>query len=127
MAKVMVVEDEPALLSNLCQFLRSQGHEVVGAPRGDEAIRLLPEAHPELVITDLEMTPVDGLQVLRAAKELDPSTAVIVTTAYPTVRNAVIAMKRGADDYLNKPFYFSVLKGRIGEALQGRADVAMQA
>lgn len=122
MAKVLVVEDEPELLGNLCRFLKGQGHDVVGTPRGGEAIQLLATVHPDLVITDLEMKPVDGMHVLHSAKQLDPQTAVIITSAYPTVRSAVVAMKHGADDYLNKPFYFSVLKSRVEEALQSQAN-----
>jgi DNA-binding NtrC family response regulator len=121
MARLMVVDHDKKALEDLCRLLKKDGHEVVGVGGGTEALQMLPYVRPDLVVTDLEMMPVDGMKVLQAAKECDPHTAVIVTSAYATVRGAVSAMKCGAADYVSKPYYFNILKRSIDEAIQSRA------
>jgi len=120
MAKLLVVDHDKKALEDLCRLLKKDGHEVVGVGGGGEALQMLPYVRPDLVVTDLEMMPVDGMKVLQAAKECDPHTAVIITSAYATVRGAVSAMKGGAADFLSKPYYFSFLKRSIDEAIRAR-------
>lgn len=117
MAKILVVDDEPSMVDVLCTLLRGQGHEVVPAASGDRAIEMLPNINPDLVISDVKMAPVDGMEVLRAAKQFDPTMAVIMITAYATVESAVDAMKMGAYDYVTKPFKIDELQITVDRAL----------
>ncbi|RKY54063.1 MAG: sigma-54-dependent Fis family transcriptional regulator [Candidatus Neomarinimicrobiota bacterium] len=104
MADVLLVDDEKSVRSTLSLFLKKVGYQVVEASNGQEAIERLKTQFFDLVITDLKMKPVDGMEVLRIAKSLNPMTEVIVMTAYSTVESGVEAMKLGAYDYIQKPF-----------------------
>src|SRR5438034_2560183 len=117
MAKILVVDDEPSMVDVLCTLLRGQGHEVIPASAGDRAIELMPQISPDLIITDIKMAPVGGMEVLRAAKQYDPGMGVILITAYATVENAVEAMKMGAYDYVSKPFKIDELQITVDRAL----------
>ncbi|MFN8178192.1 MAG: sigma-54 dependent transcriptional regulator [bacterium] len=103
MASVLVVDDERKITTLLEGELSDVGHEVTVANDGDEALRLLRTKRIDVVVTDLRLGAIDGLAVLRAAKQADPTIAVILMTAYATVHTAVAAMKEGAADYLEKP------------------------
>ncbi len=118
MAKILVVDDEPSMVDVLCTLLRGQGHEVVPANAGDRAIQILPQINPDLIITDIKMTPVGGMEVLRAAKQYDSKIGVIMITAYATVESAVEAMKIGAYDYVSKPFKIDELQITVDRALK---------
>jgi DNA-binding NtrC family response regulator len=83
--------------------LEDQGHTVVEATDQEEALRLVREARPDLVLSDLRLVSGDGVGVLRGAKDIDPELPVIVMTAYGSVQDAVVAMKEGALDFLAKP------------------------
>ncbi len=117
MAKILVVDDEPGMLEVLSTLLRQEGHEVVPTLSGEKALEIIGEQPFDLVITDIKMEPVDGMDVLRAAKRADPGFAVIVITAYATVETAVEAMKLGAYDYVGKPFKVDELKLTVERAL----------
>jgi DNA-binding NtrC family response regulator len=117
MAKILVVDDEPSMVDVLCTLLRGQGHEVIPCNAGDKAIELMPNINPNLIITDIKMSPVGGMEVLRAAKEYDPGVGVIMITAYATVESAVEAMKIGAYDYVSKPFKIDELQITVDRAL----------
>src|SRR6185503_803169 len=104
--RVLVVDDEPALRHVLEVTFRRQGYEVVGAAgvkRALEALRQNPQPFP-VVLTDLVMPDGSGIEVLCAAKERSPATEVIVMTAHSTVESALDAMRRGAYDFVTKPF-----------------------
>jgi DNA-binding NtrC family response regulator len=102
-APILIVEDKDSLRAMLRHALEAQGHIVVEAPDEAEALRLLPEARPALVLSDLKLTIGDGFGVLRGAKEFDPDLPVVVMTAYGSIQDAVRAMKDGALDFLAKP------------------------
>jgi DNA-binding NtrC family response regulator len=138
MASVLVVDDEKKITTLLEGELSDAGHEVTVANDGDEALRLLRTKRIDVVVTDLRLGAVDGLAVLRAAKQADPSMAVILMTAYATVHSAVAAMKEGAADYLEKPLNLEKLglvlertlevrrlaaENRLLRARVGRGDV----
>src|SRR5262245_61229432 len=103
-ARVLVVDDEKSMRDLLTITLEKAGHDVMAADGGDAAIEAIRKESFEAIITDLRMPKVDGLQVLRAARDLSPETAVIVVTAVATTETAVEAMKLGAYDYITKPF-----------------------
>jgi len=103
MARILVVDDEEGIRSFLAEALVTEGHEVVAAADGEEALRRLGERSFHLMITDLRMPGLDGMALLRKARAEWPETEVIVLTAYGSVEGAVEAMRLGALDYLQKP------------------------
>src|ERR1043165_1996252 len=103
MAEILLVEDKDSLRQMLRMTLENAGYSVDEARDGAEARRKLQDMRYKLVITDLKMPRADGLEVLRAAKASDADTSVILLTAYGTIDEAVLAMKEGAFDFLQKP------------------------
>jgi two-component system response regulator PilR (NtrC family) len=116
--RVLVVDDEQSMRDLLAIMLRQVGYDVTAADGGEAAIQALKTGGFDLVITDVRMRPVDGLAVLRAAKELAPQTVVLVMTAFASTDTAVEAMKAGAYDYVTKPFKLDELKLTIANALE---------
>lgn len=119
--EVLVVDDEPQMLIALNEALRRRGYGVTTAGSGMEALCRLRERHYQLVITDLRMPEVSGLDLLRKVKTLSPQTPVILLTAYGTIQNAVDAMRDGACDYLLKPFSTESLERAVRKALNSAA------
>jgi two-component system response regulator PilR (NtrC family) len=103
-ARVLVVDDEKSMRDLLTITLEKAGYDVTAADSGEAAIEAIRKESFDGVITDLRMPRVDGMQVLRAARDLSPETAVIVVTAVASTETAVEAMKLGAYDYITKPF-----------------------
>ena len=110
-ARVLVVDDEENMVHVLTKLLRGEGFEVEGAGTGEAALERLRAGPFELVLTDLKLPDTDGIEILKAARELHPETVVILITAYGTIGSAIEAMRAGAYDYVTKPF-------RAGEILQ---------
>jgi DNA-binding NtrC family response regulator len=104
MADVLLVDDEKSVRSTLSIILQKSGYRVEEAGNGNDAIEKIKTHCYDLVVTDLRMKPVDGMEVLRIARETNPSTEVVVMTAFGTVETGVEAMKLGAYDYIQKPF-----------------------
>jgi two-component system response regulator PilR (NtrC family) len=117
-ARILVVDDERSIRELLDITLRQEGYEVTLADGGEAAIRALDETAFDLVVTDLRMRGIDGLEVLRAVKELAPGTAVLMVTAFASTDTAVEAMKLGAYDYVTKPFKLDELRLTIASALE---------
>ncbi|HVP06340.1 MAG TPA: sigma-54 dependent transcriptional regulator, partial [Candidatus Acidoferrum sp.] len=103
MANILVVDDEPKMTSLICGCLEDAGHRVTTTTKPAEAIRLIGQHAFDIVITDLSMPEISGLEVLAKALTKE-GTEVVIMTAYGTVESAVTAMKKGAADYLLKPF-----------------------
>src|SRR6187549_1567154 len=103
MARILVADDEPGLREFVADALELDDHEVVTAPDGKAAAKLLDERSFELLVTDLKMPGLDGMALLRKVRADQPEVEVIVMTAHGTVDNAVEAMKLGAFEYLQKP------------------------
>jgi len=104
MADILLVDDEKSVRTTVALFLKKMGYHVDESPSGDDAIEKLKTQFYDLVITDLIMKPTDGMEVLRMAKEVNPSTEALVMTAFGTVESGVQAIKLGAYDYIQKPF-----------------------
>ena len=120
MAKVLLVDDELTMMVQMvADLLREEGHEVFPFTNGAEATAALAAQSPELVITDLyfDKTRAHGLDILQKARAINPPARVIVITAFGTIETAVEAMKRGAYDYLEKPFKVDELLLCIQRAL----------
>jgi DNA-binding NtrC family response regulator len=113
MSLILVVDDEAKLGKLVTEMLELDGHEVVRASGGREALAELKQRAFDLVLTDLKMPEVDGLAVLKAARAASPCPDVIVMTAFGSADSAVAAMKEGAADYLTKPFSMDELRLRV--------------
>lgn len=114
--KVLVVDDEMIMRNFLSEALKRKGIDVTTAETGQKALALLEEGSFDLVITDMKMPGITGMDVVRKAKEISPNTLVIVITAYGTIENAIEAMRSGAFDYLIKPFAIENLIAIIEKA-----------
>jgi two-component system response regulator HydG len=104
MAQVLIIDDHDSMREGLELLLRRRGHKTLSAEGGERGLSLLDEMGADLVITDLKMAKVDGIQVLGTVREEYPDTEVLVITAYGTIEKAVEAMKLGAADFITKPF-----------------------
>ena len=116
--KVLIVDDEPDMLSTCKKFLSRTGYRVFVAGNGAEALALVEESPYDLVITDLKMPGMDGMEVLRAVKLKRPETIVVMFTGYGTIQDAVLAMKEGAFDFITKPFTPDQLAVSVERALK---------
>ena len=104
MARILVVDDERKMCIILKGMLEERGHDVTAVQEGKKAQELIGGQEFDLVITDLKMAPMDGLELLRAVKKISSNTEVVLMTAYASVQTAIEAMKQGAYDYIIKPF-----------------------
>lgn len=104
MTKILIVDDEPRILLLMKSLLKANGFEVETAKDGPAALELVRGGGIRIVITDLRMTPMDGMMLFKEIRALDPSIPVILLTAYASVETAIEAMKSGIFDYLTKPF-----------------------
>jgi len=112
---ILLVDDDPFILEGIGADLENQGFTVAKAGSGDRALELLAKADFDLVITDLVMENVDGIQVLKRAKELNPDTMVIILTGYGNMNSAIEALRHEADDYLLKPCESAEMFYRINQ------------
>jgi len=124
MPNILVVDDKDSMRNMLFETLSEEGYRVDAASDGQKAIDLVRNKSYDLVLTDLRMPDIDGLQVLSQVKEVDSETSVIVMTAYGTIEDAVSAMKSGAYDFITKPFDTEHLCVLVGRALENRRLVA---
>ena len=118
--QILVVDDEANIRRVLAAQLSREGYEVHTAEDGECALAMLRDHHIDLVITDLRMPGIDGMQLLREALELEPARPVVILTAHGTVDNAVEALKTGAFDYITKPFDQTELRAIVSKALRTR-------
>jgi two-component system response regulator HydG len=123
-ATLLVADDDPAVRQSLERTLTREGYQVVLAPDGQTALQRLQAGGVDLVLTDLKMPGLTGIELLRAAKVVAPEVDVILLTAFGTVEEAVKAMKDGASDFLTKPFQRAQLIRVIRQALERRALIA---
>ena len=103
-AKILIVDDELIMRESLAGWLQRDGHTIQTAPSGEEALEKLKETHFDIMLVDIKMEGISGLEVLQQVKESDPDVAVVMITAYGSIPTAIEAMKNGAYDYMLKPF-----------------------
>ncbi|MGA2002603.1 MAG: sigma-54 dependent transcriptional regulator [Terriglobales bacterium] len=123
---VLVVDDEELTLRTISRGLRAEGYEVCTAGSGEDALRVFGEENPDLILLDIVLPGIDGVEVLRRMKSANPAAIVLMMSAYHMVDRAVEAMKAGAYDYLVKPFHLDDLMTtlqRAGEMLSLRVRV----
>ena len=117
---LLFVDDEPALRSLMAERLMERGFDVVEADSGEEALQYLDQFAFDIVVTDLKMPGIDGTRVIEAARERYPGIVAIVITGYGTVKDAVDAIKKGASDFVAKPFQFDELMHVLQKAMEQR-------
>ena len=118
MHKLLLIDDEVDVQYSFRRIFDSPEIELTTASSGEEGLRLLPRAKPDLVIMDVRMGGMNGLETLRSLRKLDAKLPVILMTAYGTTQTAIEAMKLGAYDYLLKPFDVPKLKKLVHDALE---------
>lgn len=115
---ILVIDDEESMRDSCCQILTKEGLRSETAEDGSVGIEKIKEIKPDLALIDLKMPGINGMEVLKKAKEIDPSMIAVVITGYATVDSAVEAMKRGAYDFLPKPFTPEELRIIINRGLE---------
>ena len=116
--KIMVVDDEPDICKALAFLLGREGYAVTTANSGEQALEKLRGEHFDVVLTDLKMGQIDGMGVLEKVRGTSPDTAVIMMTAFASVESAIEAIKKGAEDYIVKPFHNEEIKLTIKRILE---------
>ena len=122
MARILIIDDDPAMVSVISEICHERGHQTSSYNSGQKALENLATDAPQLVITDMRMDKVGGLDVLRECREVLPQTPVIMITAYKNVETAIESMKLGAYDYISKPFKVDELQLTIQRALDHQSD-----
>ena len=115
---LLIVEDDKIMRVTLTDYLRSKGHEVVACPLGKDGITVFHKEEFSLVISDVMLPDMNGLDILKNIKEKDPNALVLIITAYGTIKDAVEALKLGAFDYITKPFALEEFNLIIKRALE---------
>ena len=126
MFKILLVDDDPGLLRLLSIRLTAAGYGVTAVESGEKALAHLPIIRPNLVITDLRMTGIDGMALVEAIHDKNPTLPVIILTAHGTIPDAVEATKRGVFSFLTKPFDSKILLEHVEKALKFDSDLGLQ-
>src|SRR5271155_4196942 len=116
--RLLIADDERGILVALKGLFRKEGYEVETAEWGEQALALVKGGLFHVIITDLSMKGMSGLDLLLAVRQIDPDCAVLMITAYGTQRIAVEAMKAGAEDYLPKPFDNDELRIKVRKVME---------
>ena len=119
-ARVLVVDDEPSVVDVFREFLAAQGYEITVASNGEEALKLIPTLKPDIILTDINLPGLSGLEVMRFAKGVDAEIAVIVVTGYASASSAIDALRQGAYDYVTKPFDLDDVHQIVERAIANR-------
>ena len=123
MSKLLLIDDEADVQYSFQRIFDSPEIEIATASSGEEGLKLLPKFKPDLVVMDIRMGGITGLETLRRIRQLDSKLLVILMTAYGTTQTTIEAMKLGAFDYLLKPFEVPKLKEIITKALKAACDM----
>ncbi|MDI6773805.1 MAG: sigma-54 dependent transcriptional regulator [Verrucomicrobiota bacterium] len=118
MAQILLIDDEPSILSVLSTLLKAEGHDVVPALGGEKAKELLASQEFDLMLSDIRMAPISGMELLRCVHDEKPALPVVMLTAYGSVETAIEALKLGAFDYVTKPFKVDELLITVQRALE---------
>ncbi len=118
MKKILVIDDEAIIRKSCERVLSPEGYEVISSSGGHEGIKLLEKESVPLVLLDLKMPDMDGIEVLKIIKERWPGTKVIIITGYSNVDTAVQVLRLGAFNHLEKPFSPDTLTAAVKEAIE---------
>ncbi len=116
--RVMVVDDEENIRDVLSNYLTSLGYDVATAIDGEDALKKFKRNSYDLIISDLLMPTIDGLELLKKVRDQDREVIFLMITGYPSIETAVEAIKKGAYDYITKPFHMEDVKLRIERAFE---------
>jgi DNA-binding NtrC family response regulator len=116
--RLLLVDDDPYILTGIGKDLESESYAITTASNGEKAVQLLASATFDLVITDLVMERIDGIQVLKAAKSLSAEIMVMILTGYGDISSAIDALRQDADDYLLKPCDPEEIRFRVAKCLE---------
>lgn len=122
MQKILVVDDQDGIRILLCEVLRQEGYEVYDASNGEEAIALIESVRPDLVLLDMKIPRMNGLEILKWIKNVTPLTCVIIMTAYAELNLIQEALDLGAVTYFLKPFDINVIRKVVKEQLNSSED-----
>jgi DNA-binding response OmpR family regulator len=117
MANVIVIEDHPPVLKLLSTLCQSEGHDVMAFDNGRAGLDAIRELNPEVALVDRRLGDVDGLEIIREAREASPGTRFVMVSACSETRDIVTAIRRGACDYVTKPFQPEEITSALGRAL----------
>ncbi len=120
--KILIIDDEAIVLKSCLRILRDESYEIETASSGDEGLKRVSEKEYDIVITDLKMPGISGMEVLETLVKKQPDVTVIIFTGYATVENAREALKKGAFDYIPKPFTNEELRNVVKNAIKARED-----
>jgi len=115
---ILIIEDDIQVLSSFERILSGDGYEITAVNNGDKALKLLKNRKYNLVLTDIVMKGIDGLQVLEEIKMISPETVVILITGYGVIETAIEAIRKGVNDYILKPCDEGELRSRVKQALE---------
>ena len=121
--KILVVDDEEVVLRFACDALRSQGHLVVGASSAPEALKKIKEEKYDFILTDIKMPEMDGVELIKAAHQIDSNIGALFMTGYASLETARGAVQEGAYDYVLKPFDLHEIRRAVADAIQKRRKV----
>src|SRR5208337_3589097 len=124
-SQVLVVDDEEIARTNLGYILRKEGHQVATAANGLEALEKVKAQEFDIILTDLKMEKMDGIQLLESVKQVSPRTEIIMVTGYPSVGTAVDALKKGAAHYLSKPIKLEELRATVRDIVDKKRHLQM--
>lgn len=121
MASILIVDDEQDILDQLPSIIKRWGHQALTAANGFEALKVFQTNTVDLIVSDIRMPEMDGLQLLQKVQDIDKQCPVLFLTGYPSDDSAIEAMHSGAEDYLVKPVNYDELKLRIEKCLERKA------
>ena len=122
MANIVVIEDHPPVLKLLATLCRAEGHEVMAFDNGRAGLEAIREMAPDLALVDRRLGEIDGLDMIRDAREASPNTRYVMVSACSETRDIVTAVRRGACDYVTKPFEPEEIKSAVNRALNEPAE-----
>src|SRR5216684_1563276 len=118
MPRVLIIDDHDTMREGMCVTVQKSGSDAFGVRSGPEGLAAYRKSRFDLVITDLKMEQMDGIEVVRQLKQIDPDAVVMVVTGFGTIETAVAAMQQGAYDFITKPFTPDVLRAKVEQGLQ---------
>ena len=118
MEKILVIDDDDSIRETLQLYLSEIGYEVITANNGETGIKLIDQHKPDLILSDLKMAGLTGIDVLKRAKEIDTKNQVVLMTAFEDMQSTIVAMQLGAYDYIEKPLELSRFNSVVKRAFR---------
>jgi len=122
--RILVADDEVKICALLKKLLEREGYRVTTVNDGGSALKEMVRQRPDLLISDIQMPGMDGLELSRRVRNLDADLPIVLITGYASMETAVMALREGVSDYITKPFSIAELKGVVGRILENRALAA---